>query len=151
MALSVKATKLTGRVLAKLMAAALRKMKKARDAPKVGNQSIKRLNRTVHGETANIEVMGRIKDFEKVAKEHQVSYHIEKDVATDPTKWTVSFKAPQEKPITDAFSQYAKQMLSRTASRAKPSVLGMLQKMKEQAKNQVTDRVKNKDRSGHEL
>lgn len=151
MALSVKATKLTGRTLAKLMSAALRQMKKARDAPKPGNQSIKRLNRTIGGDTANLEVMGRIQSFEQIAKKHQVSYHVVKDISTDPPKWTVYFKAKQEKDMTAAFSEYAKKTLTKTADKAKPSVLGMLQKMKELAKNQVTDRVKNKDRGGHEL
>lgn len=148
-ALSVKGSKLTGKMLAKAMAAALRQMKKARNAPKVGNQSIKRLNRTVSGGTDNIEVMGRIKSFEQIARKHQVSYHVEKDIGTDPPKWTVFFKTRQEKDMTTAFSEYAKKMLGK--ERSKPSVLGTLQKMKELAKNQVTDRVKNRDRGGHEL
>lgn len=151
MALSVKTTKLTGRVLAKLMAAALRKMKKARDAPKVGNQSLVRLNRTIGGDTDNLEVMGRIRDFEKTAKKHGVSYHIVKDISTDPPKYTVYFKARQEKDMMAAFSEYAKKKLSRTAVKGKPSVLATLQKMKELAKTQATDREKNRNRGGHEL
>jgi hypothetical protein len=150
-ALSVKTTKLTGRALAKLMLAALRQMKKARDAPRAGNQSIRRLNRTVGGDTGNLEVMGRIRDFERIAKKHDVSYHVEKDASTDPPKWTVYFKSRQEKGMTDSFSEYAAMKLSKTRERAKPSVLDTLRRMKELAKKQVTDRVKNKDRGGHEL
>jgi len=148
-ALSVKATKLTGRMLAKLMAAALRQMKKAHNAPHTGRQSIKRLNRTVGGDTSNIEVAGRIQSFERYARKHQVSYHVEKDIGTNPPKWTVYFKSKQADALTAAFSEYSKKTLSKTA--AKPSLLAQLNKFKELVKNATVDRVKNKDRGGHEL
>lgn len=148
-ALSVKGAKLTGRLLAKAMAAALRQMKKAHNAPKVGQQSIKRMNRTVGGETSNIEVAGRIQSFESIARKHQISYHVEKDIGTNPPKWTIYFKSKQADAMTAAFSEYSKKMVGRTA--AKPSLLAQLNKFKELVKNATVDRVKNKDRGGHEL
>lgn len=148
-ALSIKTAKLTSRVLAKAMAATLRQMKKAHNMPKTGRQSLRRLNRTLGGDTSNIEVMGRIRDFDRVARKHGVSYHVEKDAAAVPPKYTVYFKARQTEALTAAFSEYSRKTLGKTAE--KPSVLGTLRRMKELAKNQVTDRVKNKDRGGHEL
>lgn len=149
MALTVKGAKLTGRLLAKAMAAALRQIKKAHNAPKVGRQSIKRMNRTIGGDTSNLEVAGRIQSFERYARKHQISYHVEKDIGTNPPKWTVYFKAKQADAIMSAFSEYSKNVLNRAKS--KPSLLGQLNKFKEIAKNAVVDRVKNKDRGGHEL
>lgn len=131
------------------MSAALRQMKKAHAAPKVGKQSIKRLNRSIGGETSNIEVMGRIQSFERIARKHQISYHVERDIGTEPPKWTVYFKAKQADALTAAFSDYTKKTLAK--STGKPSVLAALSRMKELAKNQITDRVKNKERGGHEL
>lgn len=131
------------------MAAALRQMKKANNAPKVGRQSIKRMNRTIGGDTSNIEVAGRIQSFERYARKHQISYHVEKDMGTNPPKWTVYFKAKQADAIMGAFSEYSKNVLNKTAS--KPSLLAQLNKFKQIAKNAVVDRVKNKDRGGHEL
>lgn len=131
------------------MAAALRQMKKAHNAPKVGRQSMKRLNRTIGGDTSNIEIAGRIKSFEPYARKHQVSYYFEKDIGTHPPKWTVYFKSKQADAIMGAFSEYSKKVLNRAKS--KPSLLGQLNKFKEIARNTVVDRVKNKDRGGHEL
>lgn len=148
-ALTVKGTKLTGRLLAKAMAAALRQMQKAHNSPKVGRQSIKRLNRTLGGDTSNIEVAGRIQSFERYARKHQISYHVEKDLGTNPPKWTVYFKAKQADAIMGAFSEYSKNVSNRAAS--KPSLLSQLNKFKELAKNVVVDRVKNKNQGGHEL
>lgn len=131
------------------MAAALRKMQKAHNAPKVGRQSLKKLNRTNAGDTSNIEVKGRIKSFERIAKKHQISYKVERDNSTKPPKWTVYFKARQEDAMMAAFSEYTSKKLN--ISKDKPSVLNTLRKMKELSKKQVNDRVKNRNKGGHEL
>ena len=44
-----------------------------------------------------------IKSFERYARKHQVRYHIEKELGTDPPKWMVYFKANQADALTAAF------------------------------------------------
>ena len=105
MSVTVQATKLSGRVLKAAIAAALQKMEQNRNTPKVGRNSMKRLTARDPG-ASTIEVTGRIRSFERIAKKHEVRYHIEKDPGTDPPKWTVYFKANQADALTAAFKEY---------------------------------------------
>ena len=98
---SIQAAKLSGRVLKAAIAAALQKMEHSRNTPKVGRNSMKRLTARDPG-ASTIEVTGRIRSFERIAKKHEVRYHIEKDPGTDPPKWTVYFKANQADALTAA-------------------------------------------------
>lgn len=143
-ALSVKASKLSGRVLAKAMAAALRQIKKQHNKPKAGHQSIKRLNRTGgSGDMPSIEVKGRIKSFEAIARRNEVGYHIETDKSTNPPTHTVYFKANKTEAITAAFTEYTRKMLGRRND--KPSVLNTLHQLQKTIKNKTVDRVRNKE------
>ncbi|MFR5068728.1 MAG: PcfB family protein [Eubacteriales bacterium] len=63
---------------------------------------------------STIEVTGRIRSFERIAKKHQVRYHIEKEAGTDPPKWTVYFKANQADALTAAFKEYTRKDLARS-------------------------------------
>ena len=81
MSVTVQATKLSGRVLKAAIAAALQKMEQSRNTPKVGRNSMKRLTARDPG-ASTIEVTGRIRSFERIAKKHEVRYHIEKDPGT---------------------------------------------------------------------
>jgi len=145
-ALSVKGAKLTGRMLAKLLAAALRRMKNPK-IPK-GKQSVKKLTRQ-GASLQNIEITdSNIKSFDRVARKYGVDFALKKDVSTTPPKWLVFFKAKDADALTAAFSEYSAKTLKRTAAR--PSLLAQLNKFRELAKNAVIDRVKNKDRGGHE-
>ncbi len=129
------------------MQAALRQMKKARDAPIIGEQSLKRLTRTGGG-MDSIEVMGRIGSFESIARKHQVSYHIEREKGADPPKYMVYFNSRQNGALTAAFKEYTALMLKK--EKDKPSLLGRLDKFKELVKTMAAP-VKNRDRGGHEL
>ena len=91
---SIQAAKLSGRVLRAAIAAVLQKMEQERTMPRVGRNSMKRLTYKDPGANT-IEVSGRIRSFERYARKHQVRYHIEKELGTDPPKWTVYFKANQ--------------------------------------------------------
>ena len=143
---TVQASKLTGRVLKAAIAAVLQKMEQERNTPKVGRNSMKRL--TARDPGANtIEVTGRIRSFERYARKHQVRYHIEKEVGTDPPKWTVYFKANQADALTAAFKEYTRKDLARTQ---RPSLLSQLHKFKELAQALGRDRVKNKGHGGPE-
>ena len=142
---TVQASKLTGRVLKAAIAAVLQKMEQERNTPKVGRNSMKRL--TARDPGANtIEVTGRIRSFERYARKHQVRYHIEKEVGTDPPKWTVYFKANQADALTAAFKEYTRKDLARTQ---RPS-LSQLHKFKELAQALGRDPVKNKEHGGPE-
>ena len=143
---TVQASKLTGRFLKAAIAAVLQKMEQERNTPKVGRNSMKRL--TARDPGANtIEVTGRIRSFERYARKHQVRYHIEKEVGTDPPKWTVYFKANQADALTAAFKEYTRKDLARTQ---RPSLLSQLHKFKELAQALGRDRVKNKEHGGPE-
>lgn len=143
---TVQASKLTGRVLKAAITAVLQKMEQERNTPKVGRNSMKRL--TARDPGANtIEVTGRIRSFERYARKHQVRYHIEKEVGTDPPKWTVYFKANQADALTAAFKEYTQKDLARTQ---RPSLLSQLHKFKELVQALGRDRVKNKEHGGPE-
>lgn len=145
--ISVQSAKLTGRVLKAAIAATLRKMEQERNTPKVGRNSMKRLAGR-DGGSNTIEVTGRIHSFERYARKHQVRYHIEKEVGTNPPKWTVYFKANQADALTAAFKEYTQKDLARSS---RPSLLAQLRKFRELAQSIGRDRVKNKEHGGPEL
>ena len=142
---SIQAAKLSGRVLRAAIAAVLQKMEQERTMPRVGRNSMKRLTYKDPGANT-IEVSGRIRSFERYARKHQVRYHIEKELGTDPPKWTVYFKANQADALTAAFKEYTKKDLTRST---RPSLLTQLHKFKELAQSLGRDRVKNKEHGGH--
>ena len=127
-------------------AAVLRKMEQERTTPKVGRNSMKRLTYKDPGANT-IEVSGRIRSFERYARKHQVRYHIEKELGTDPPKWTVYFKANQADALTAAFKEFTRKDLTRST---RPSLLSQLHKFKELAQALGRDRVKNKEHGGPE-
>lgn len=143
---TVQAAKLSGRVLKAAIAATLRKMEQERNTPKVGRNNMKRLAGR-DGGANTIEVSGRIRSFERYARKHQVRYHIEKEIGSDPPKWTVYFKANQADALTAAFKEYTKKDLSREQ---RPSMLAQLRRFKELAQSLGKDRVKNKEHGGPE-
>ena len=63
---TVQATKLTGRVMKATIAAALRKIEKERNTPKVGRNSMRRLTAQTP-DAHKIEVEERIRSFERYA------------------------------------------------------------------------------------
>nr|WP_312577793.1 PcfB family protein [Sedimentibacter sp.] len=147
-ALTVRGAKLTGRLLAKAMRAALLKMKQARDAPPRGKQTFKQLAQQNAG-LSNIEITNQnIKSFEPYARKYGIDFALKKDASVTPPKWMVFFKGRDADAMTVAFSEFSAKMLKRSA--AKPSVLAQLNRFKELVKNTVIDRVKNKDRGGPE-
>lgn len=147
-ALTVRGANMTGRLLAKAMVSALRKMKRARDAPPHGKQTLKQLAKQNAG-LSNIEITDRnIKSFEPYARKYGIDFALKRDVSVTPPKWLVFFKARDADAMTAAFSEFSAKTLKRSA--AKSSLLAQLNKFKELVKNTVVDRVKNKDRGGHE-
>lgn len=144
---SIQTAKLTGRVLRSAISTVLQKIEQERTNPKVGNNRLKRLTYKDPGANT-IEVSGRIRSFERYARKYQVRYHIEKEVGTDPPKWTVYFKANQADALTAAFREYTKKDLEQEN---RPSLLTQLRKFRDLAQNLGKDRIKNKEHGGPEL
>ena len=144
---SIRGAKMSGRLLAQAMKSVLRQMQKIRDAPKVGNQSIKRLNRAFGGVSDNIEVMGRIKSFDRIARKHHVSYHVEKEIGAKPPKYNVYFSGKQNGAVTAAFKEYMALMIPK--QKDKPSLLAKLQHLIQKAKA-VEAPARNRNRGGLE-
>ena len=124
-ALSVTASKLTGRVLAKVLAASVRKIQNdyRKGQTPQGKQSVKKLMN--HGvSTKSIDLSGDSKLFDRVARKYNVDYAFHK---TGPNKYLLFFKAGQADAITACFSEYSKLVLSRGKNR-RPSILEQLKK-----------------------
>jgi hypothetical protein len=147
--LTTKAAKLSGKALAALMRAALRKMRKAREAPKEGKQTVKQLSRG--GSLQNIEISeDNIKAFEPYARKFGVSYALQKDVSEDPPKWLVFFRAKDTDALTGAFKAFSADIVKRGKDE-RPSARDTMHKFREVIKNAVRDKTKHKHREGPEL
>ena len=143
-AISLKATKLTGRLLAKVIAAALRKMRQARDAPHHGKQTVKQLARQNAG-MQSIEITDdNIGSFEKYARKYGVDFALKRDNGSPP-KWMVFFKARDADALTAAFTEFSRDTLKRVS---RPSVRESMRNFKELIQHKVLDRSKVRERSG---
>ena len=143
-AISVKATKLTGRLLAKVIAAALRKMRQTRDAPHHGKQTVKQLARQNAG-MQSIEITDdNIGSFEKYARKYGVDFALKRDNGSPP-KWMVFFKARDADALTAAFTEFSRDTLKRVSH---PSVREAMRSFKELIQHKVIDRSKVRERSG---
>ena len=125
-ALSVRTTKLTGRVLAIAMQAALRKIRQP--GVKHGKQSLRSLSKS-GAELANIEISGAdIGSFKKIAKKYDIDFALKKDLSVAPPNWVVFFKAKNSKCLEMAFIEYSHEILSQKTP--KPSMLRKLERFK---------------------
>lgn len=135
-ALSIKAAKLTSKVLALAILKSKNKVKAAIQKAQIpqGRQTVKQLGRH-YGDTKSMQYVGAPRNFDRIAKEFNVNYAFYK---TDPGHYLLFFKAKQEDEITAAFSKYAKKTLGRT--KEKPSIVGQLRKYKELSKSRQPER-----------
>ena len=146
--LATKATKLTAQGLAKLMQAALRKIKESKGKLKDGKQSLKQLSKG--GSLSNVEVTdGNIKAFDPVARKYNISYSLKRDDASNPPRWLVFFRAKDMDAMTAAFKAFSVKVVTRETD--KPSVREIMQKSREAIKNVVRDKTRHKHREGPEL
>lgn len=145
-ALSIKAGKLTGRVLAKALRAVLRKMKQHRNAPHHGKQTVRQLARQNAG-LQNIELSdANIKSFERTARKYGVDFALKRDSKVPP-RWLVFFKARDTDALTAAFTEYSRITLKRSR---RPSMLETMRGFKERMKDFNHNRSKLRERSGPE-
>jgi hypothetical protein len=139
-ALSIKGTKVTARLLAKAMQAFL---KKAR-APtyKRGKQSLKSLAKQ-GASLADIEISGEnIGSFKRLARKYNLDFTLKKDTLADPPRCVVFFKAKDSKTLESAFKEYSRIELKH---KNKPPMLKRLEQFKEKAKA-VLPPTKNRSR-----
>ena len=113
-AVSIKATKLTGRVLAQACLAVGRKIKKAHRARQTphGKQTVRQL--MGHGAATNSIEVESPKDFDRVARRWNVDYAF---YQTEPGKYLLFFKSGQADAMTACFSEYSRKVLDKAKSR----------------------------------
>jgi hypothetical protein len=148
--LTTKAAKLTAQVLAKLMQAALRKMKEnsGKASNKPGRMSFKELSKGGTLSSAPI-TEDNIKAFEPVARKYGISYDLKQDVSTEPPRWLIFFRSKDATAMEAAFAEFNKQQIKRATDR--PSTREDMHKRRENIKNAVRDKTKHKHREGPEL
>lgn len=141
-ALSVNASKLTGRVLAKALAALLHKIQKevrAGQTPQ-GRQSVKKLmNHRVSTNTLPLD--GETRLFDRVARKYNVDYAFYK---TGPNKHLLFFKSGQADAITACFSEYTKLMMNRAKSK-RPSILAQIKDFAEKARSKPRENERKRE------
>ena len=138
--LIMKGGKITGRLLAKAMSAALRKLRKSRDAP--GKKSFKQLSKG--GSLQNIEITdGNIKSFEKVARKYGIDFALKKDASTQSPRYLVFFKSKDADALTAAFREYSGKVV-KSQSKEKPSIRKQLSKLQEVVKDMAKSLSRNK-------
>ena len=146
-ALSMRGTKITSRMLAQMMKAFIRFGGKAGSKllTKHGEQSLKSLSKK-GGTLDDIEISGdNIGTFRKVAREYNIDFSLKKDSSLDPPRWTVFFRAKDDKSMQSAFNKYAQVTLNQQTRKA--SMLDKLEKFKEFAKavpEKIIERIKDK-------
>lgn len=145
--LTTRAAKITARTLAKMMEAALRKMRQRDGTGKPGRQSLKQLSQG--GPLSSIEITeGNIKAFEPVARKYGVNYDLKKDSSTDPPRWLVFFRAKDTDAMTAAFTEFNTKMVKRATD--KPSTRVAMRQHEESIRKPIRDRVRHKRKEGPE-
>ena len=135
-AISVRASKLTARGLAYALGEAAKKIRKSQ-APQ-GKQTVKQLLRH-GGEASAIDLPGRAKDFDRVARRWGMDYAIKR---VEKGKYLLFFKAKQADAITGCFSEYSRRMMNRGRDRHVP-----LREQLKRAQELVRDQPRQKERT----
>ena len=140
-ALSIRATKLTGRVLAAAFGKVLQAAKKHRQKALTpqGRQSVKKLMNHYGGKNA-MQYVGAPKDFDRIAKEFHVDYAFHK---VSPGHYLLFFKANQADAITAAFQKYSTKVLNKDQD--KTSILGQLRKLTEQIRTRPKEKQRTRE------
>mgnify|MGYP001070716455 CR=1 FL=1 len=133
-ALSIRTTKLTGKVLA----AALGKV--ARALQKHHQKALTPQGRQSYGGKSAMPYVGAPKDFDRIAKEFHVDYAFHK---VSPGHYLLFFKANQADAITAAFQKYSAKVLNKEQDKA--SILGQLRKFTEQIRTQAKEKQRTRE------
>ena len=149
--LAVSTTKLTARNIAAVCMKYLRHRglvkdrkaaEKAKESIPHGKQTVKELIGQNQG-VSNMDIAKTdLRGFEKVARKYGVDYAIRKDCSRQPPRYLVFFKAKDADALTAAFREYSASVMKK---KDRPSVLKMLQKMKELTAS-LPAKIRNKDK-----
>ena len=140
-ALSIRAAKLSGKVLASAFQKVLGDVKKhhQRALTPQGRQSVKKLMNHYGGKNA-MQYVGAPKDFDRIAKEFHVDYAFHK---VSPGHYLLFFKANQADAITAAFQKYSTKVLNKDQDKA--SILGQLRKLTEQIRTKPKEKQRTRE------
>jgi len=136
-ALSIKTAKLSGKVLAKALSAALQKIqeKHQKGLTPQGKQSVKKL--MGHGVSVNsLPLDGETRLWDSVARKYNVDYAFHK---TGQDKYLLFFKAGQADAITAAFLDYTKLTIKRAKDK-RPPIRSQLKRFAELVKARPLER-----------
>ena len=139
-AVTLKASKLTAKGLAKALMAVVRKIQKTHNETEAphGRQSVKELMKH-NVPTSTIPIEGDRGLFDKVARKWEVDYAFHK---TGPDKYLLLFKSGQADAITAAFSEYSNLVMKRARDK-RPPIMDEMNKAKERVDR---ERPKHKER-----
>ena len=141
MAITVKASKLTAQVLAKVLPAIVKKIHKDYQKKQTphGKQSVKKLmNHNVPTNTIPIE--GDKGLFEKIARKYHIDYAFHQ---TDKNRYLLLFKSGQADSITAAFAEYSKAVIERAKDKKPP----VMERFKRAAERAEREKPKSKERT----
>ncbi len=141
-AVSVKASKLTGRALAAALSAVLRKIQKEHQKAQTpqGRQSVRKLLR--HGAATNtLPLDGETRLFDRVARKYNVDYAF---YQTEPGKYLLFFKTGQADAITAAFTEYTKRVMARSKQK-QPPIREQLQRLAERVRARPKERERTRE------
>jgi hypothetical protein len=131
--ITLKASRLTAKGLAKAFMAVVRKIQKEHQKAQTphGRQSAKKLmNHNVPTNTIPIE--GDRGLFDRVARKWSVDYHIHK---TGPKKYLLLFKSGQADAVTAALSEYSVLVMKRARNK-RPPIMEQFRKAAERAERE---------------
>ena len=145
-ALSVRAAKITGHGLLKIIRMYLqhRKNKNLHSDIPQGKQSVKELTKQGQGVTSLDMNDADIRLFDKAMKKYGVDYSVMTDKTTAPPTHTLFFKGKDADAVTKAFTDFTAQATKKVS---RPSVLAQLKHFAELVKNKVIDKVKHKEQT----
>lgn len=132
--LAIKTAKINVRVLCKGLQAFINHQKKKavqKDSPLIGEQSVKELIGQGQGVSSMPIGDSGVKDFKKICNKYGVDFAIVRDEATDPSQYTVFFKAKDADAITNVLKEYATKQMRKQQKKQRPSILEKLKKFKD--------------------
>ena len=140
-AISIRATKLTGRVLASALRKILEEGKRHHQKALTpqGRQSVKKLMNH-YGAKNSMPLVGAPRQFDRIAKEFHVDYAFHK---VSPGHYLLFFKANQADAMTAAFQKYSDKVLNKGKDKA--SILGQLRNISEHIKSRPKERQKTRE------
>ncbi len=141
-AVFIKATKFSARVLAASLSMVLRHMQKKYHKAQTphGRQSVRKLLR--HGAATNsLPLDGETRLFDRVARKFKVDYAF---YQTEPGKYLLFFKSGQADAIQACFSEYTKLVMARSKQK-QPPIREQLQRIAERVRAKPKERERTRE------